>query len=395
MRVKLGYKAKSFLFAVVAVVFAVENSARAQVLSKSDVQVHGYVTQSLLFTTDNNIYTTYSSKGSLRWTDAIVSVSAAPVSKLRIGAQARYFLFGRYSNGVSLDWAQADYKFNDIVGIRAGKVKTPSGLYNDVQDIDPAYIWCELPQSVYPIFSRNSVLAHKGLVVYGALPRSETFSKLEYRFWLGHQVIGADDGVFYGLKELGIAFPNGVGGLEIGETLRWKTPARGLMIGASDIWRPVWENKITFGFGAITGRDRVPAFHSPDYFASYDFRRVSASAEFTRNAPSGVAIFVAGPSAPLLIDNRNWYVMSSLKVIKKLTGGLYFSEQVNHALPLGTNRYSKDWAIAGRYDLNQFLYLKAEQHFLDGTSIGYDMGLNPNGLKPDTRLTLAKVGFSF
>jgi len=52
-------------------------------------------------------------------------------------------------------FASADYKVNDKFGVRFGKVKTPSGCSNDVQDIDPAYMWSLLPQSIYPITSRT------------------------------------------------------------------------------------------------------------------------------------------------------------------------------------------------------------------------------------------------
>ncbi len=383
------------LLVVLTVLALTGSNTSAQAVNNADVQVHGYATQGFLYTTQNNIFTTDSSDGSGRWTDAIVNIGAVPTPRMRVGAQARYFLFGKYSHGVSLDWAQVDYKFNEHFGIRAGKVKTPAGLFNEVQDIDPAYIWCLLPQSVYPIFSRNSVLAHTGGVVYGAFPIEERLGKLEYRGWGGHQVIGADDGVFQTLKELGGRFPNGIRGPEFGAALRWKTPLPGLTVGASDIWRPVWVNTITVGYGAITGRDRVPAFYSPDYFASYDHGRISAAAEFTRNAPQGVATFANVPSTPLPIDNRNRYAMASYKATKKLTTGLYFSDQVNRALRPGPARCSKDWAIAGHYDVNQFVYVKAEQHFIDGTSIGYDVDLNSNGLKSDTRLTILKVGFSF
>ncbi|HEY9127199.1 MAG TPA: hypothetical protein VIM62_08725, partial [Acidobacteriaceae bacterium] len=79
----------------------------------------------------------------------------------------------------------------------------------------------------------------------------------------------------------------------------------------------------------------------------------------------------------------------------KLTSGVYVSQAVNYQTALGPGRYSKDWAISGRYDFNEFLYAKAEQHFIDGASIGYDTDLNPNGLKPDTRLTVLKIGVSF
>ena len=98
---------------------------------------------------------------------------------------------------------------------------------------------------------------------------------------------------------------------------------------------------------------------------------------------------------PDRFDIRSWYGMGSYKVTEKFTGGLYVMQEIDHATPLGPARYSKDWAVSGRYDFNQYLYAKAEQHFIDGTAQGYDSALNPHGLKPDTRLTILKVGVSF
>jgi hypothetical protein len=87
--------------------------------------------------------------------------------------------------------------------------------------------------------------------------------------------------------------------------------------------------------------------------------------------------------------------MASYKVTGKLSAGVYDSQYVVASTPLGPARYSKDWAISGRYDFNQFLYAKAEQHFVDGTAASYDTDLNPNGLKPTTKLTILKIGVSF
>jgi hypothetical protein len=87
--------------------------------------------------------------------------------------------------------------------------------------------------------------------------------------------------------------------------------------------------------------------------------------------------------------------MATYKVTGKLTLGAYNSEMVDHAAALGPARYSKDWTVSGRYDFNQFLYAKAEEHFIEGTEQDYDADLNPNGLKPNTKLTVLKIGVIF
>src|ERR1700679_1601105 len=134
--------------------------ASAQSIDDLNLQIHGYATQGFLYTTKNNIFTTGSSDGSPAWTDAVVNISAQPSSTLHVAVQARYYLLGNYGNKIHLDWAMIDYKVNDRFGIRAGKVKTPWGLFNETQDIDPSYIWALLPQSIYPTTSSNSILAH-------------------------------------------------------------------------------------------------------------------------------------------------------------------------------------------------------------------------------------------
>jgi hypothetical protein len=394
--VRLDDRLKSFLVVALALAFSVAFSAPAQVLDKYDVQLHGYATQGFLYTTQNNIYTTDSSDGSPRWTDAVVNIGAIPSAKIRVGAQVRYFLFGNYSNGVSLDWAQVDYRVNQHFGVRAGKVKTPSSLFNEVQDIDPAYIWSLLPPSVYPVSSRNSFLSHVGGVAYGNVQVGDGLGKLEYRAWGGRQKIGPSDGIFVIYRELGLDLPEGLRGGYFGGTLRWKTPISGLLVGAADTWKSDWQSKVVLINAALTGKETVRAFNLPNYFLSYSHGKFEAAAECTRVHPVILDAFPGLSPITIRVDTRAWYVLGSYKVTKKLGTGLYFSEQVDHAALLGNPaRFSKDWALAARYDFNQYLYLKAEQHFIDGTAIVYDTDLNPRGLKPDTRLTILKIGVSF
>ena len=117
--------------------------------------------------------------------------------------------------------------------------------------------------------------------------------------------------------------------------------------------------------------------------------------EYTRLPVNIVITFPNLSSIPVKNDEHSWYGMASYKVTGKLTGGVYCSQAVYHSAPLGPARYSKDWVVSGRYDFSQFIYAKAEQHFIDGTSADYDTDMNPDGLKPTTKLTILKIGVSF
>jgi hypothetical protein len=386
---------KKILAGAVALALGAGAQGLAQSLEELNIQIHGYATQGFLYSSNNNLLTTHSSDGSPAWTEAVLNIGAQPIPKLRIGVQGRYFLLGNFGNSITLDWAAADYKADEHLGVRFGKVKTPSGLFNDIQDIDPSYIWSLLPQSIYPITSRNSILAHYGGVVYGTFKLGAKAGKLEYRGWGGERQIGANDGYTLAQTEAGILAPNGIGGATYGAAVHWRTPLSGLMIGASDGKDPAWSANITTGNGFLTGTESIAPLNEPNYFALYEKNKVMVAAEYGRLPVSLTLRFTGLPPSYERIDYQNWYAMASYKLTSKLTAGVYDSQQVNHQAALGPARYSKDWTFSGRYDFSQYLYAKAEEHVIDGTAIGYDTDLNPNGLQPNTKLTILKVGVSF
>ncbi len=376
----------------------------AQSLDDLNIQIHGYATQGFLYTTQNNIFTTSSSNGSPAWTEAVVNIGAQPESKLRIGVQGRYFLLGNYGNAITLDWAAADYKFNDRLGVRFGKVKIPSGLFNETQDIDPSYMWSLLPQSIYPITSRNSALALYGGVVYGTLKLGPNVGKLEYRGWSGDISVGPGDGLFVKNAETGTTLPDGLSGMANGTALHWITPVPGLMAGASFVRLNTWSDPLSVGYGKYLGTETINPANEPNYFAKYEKNKLMVATEYQRYTGSALVTLPAlGPYGitKSVIDNRGWYGMASYKITDKLTAGAYDSQFFGHKVALGPARYSKDWVVSGRYDFSQFLYAKAEEHFISGTNQDYDTTLNPatkalpTGLYPTSKLTILKMGVSF
>jgi len=234
--------------------------AAGQSLDDLNLQVHGYVTQGFIYTNHNSWNTTDSENGSASWSEAVVNLSLQPQSKLRIGVQGRYYLMGDFGNQIVLDWAQLDYKVNERFGFRAGDVKTPMGLLNEIQDIDPANLWVLLPQSVYPIASRNSILDHFGGVVYGAVPLGERLGKLEYRGFGGQRVIAGSDGYFQSIRDAGFTLPHGITGPIFGGTLRWNTPLHGLMVGANEF---VSHSSGEIDYGGVQGTVTCRSLNRP------------------------------------------------------------------------------------------------------------------------------------
>ncbi len=123
-------------------------------------------------------------------------------------------------------------------------------------------------------------------------------------------------------------------------------------------------------------------------------KKLMVGGEYTRQALQKTTAFMGGPTIFIPKDQRAWYMMASYKIMQKLTAGIYYSDSLDRQLPISAARYQKDWALSARYDVNTFLYLKAEQHWVDGTELGYSTSDN-TALKPDTRMTIFKIGVSF
>jgi hypothetical protein len=360
----------------------------AQSLEDMDVQVHGYAAQGFLYTTHNNIFYANSSTGSPAWTEAVLNVTAQPRPKLRVGVQARYQLLGDSGNAITMDWAQADYLVNDRLGVRFGKVKTPWGLFNETQDIDPSYMWALMPQSVYDITTRNSDLAHFGGVAYGSIDIGENGGKADYRLWGGEQVIPTNDGQFDDLNDAG----NGPTGAFVypvfGGALHWRPSIHGLMIGASDA------RAERASVSLFAGSETFAAWNNLSYFGQYSRKKLMLAAEWNRQASPGTLNLTGQAPSSVSTDARGWYGMTTYKLTGKVSAGFYNSQFFDRDALLGADRFAKDWTVSGRYDVNEFIYLKAEEHFIDGTALSLDQAHNPT-LTTEYRLTALRVGVSF
>lgn len=364
----------------------------AQSMDDLNLQVHGYATQGLVYSSNNNWDTTNSTDGSAAWTEAVVNLTVQPQPRLRIGMQARYSLLGAYGNSITLDWAEGDFKVNEKLGLRVGKVKTPVGLLNDTQDVDPVQLWVLLPQAVYTLSNRNSLLAHYGAVVYGAIPLGESFGKLTYHAFGGARVLAGDDGFFQFLRDTGLTLPNGCAGPVVGAGLTWNTPVQGLIFGATDTFEhPSGDVAI----GPMRGTIKLSQLYIPYFFTRYERNKLMVAGEYNRIPLDSTIQFPGSPAFVTHMKDSAFYVMASYKLSQKVNAGLYYGSFIDRKAAFTSSRYQKDWALSGRYDLNPYLYLKLEQHIIDGTALGYSTSNNADGLKPNSRMTMLKLGVSF
>ncbi len=137
-----------------------------------DFQIHGFVGQSYILTSDNDVFGNSDAGGSFGFTEAGMNASARLSPKLQLSSQ---MLSRRAGQGTTatprLDYAVLDYRVysheTNQFGIRVGRLKNPFGFYNDTRDVPFTRPSIMLPQSIYFDRTRNLGLSGDSVQVYG------------------------------------------------------------------------------------------------------------------------------------------------------------------------------------------------------------------------------------
>lgn len=161
--------------------------------SDNPVKVHGFMGQSFIFTQENDFLVANSEKGSHELNEVGLTITSQISPKFRVGFQLLSRDFGDMDNNkTQLDWAFADYRFRDYLGIRFGRVKLPYGLYNEGRDTDILRPMVFLPQSVYDENYRPYLLAYQGTGIYGNYSH-DMIGSFDYNFYSGGMNLNKDE----------------------------------------------------------------------------------------------------------------------------------------------------------------------------------------------------------
>ncbi|MBN8731511.1 MAG: hypothetical protein J0L64_13285 [Acidobacteria bacterium] len=374
-------------------------AAQFEVAGKK-VQVHGFFSQGYALSDTNNYMTMNTSQGSLALTDGGVNISTKLTNKLRVGMQAYTRNMGQFTNGKpEIDWAYADYRITDWLGVRGGKVKTVIGLYNDTQDMEFLHTWAILPQSLYALDLRALNIAHVGGDLYGDVPLRK-LGTVSYTVYGGRQPDDKRGGYYYGLADSKLAIDR----FQVwakGADVRWMPAQGGLTVGAS------WNDQRQEGSARDLRFGRPVPFEffsrkNNTYrgYAEYQGRGLKFAAEYQR------LWAVQKYSLPFIpegsFDSRSWYVSGAYRIHRVLEAGSYHARYVtdwrkDHRPP-GAHVY--DTAVTVRVDVKPYWNVKVEGHFLDGyaslqSTRGFYARNNPQGLVPRTNLLVLRTGVNF
>ena len=370
---------------------------------EGSVQVHGFFTQGYAISNQNNYLTMNTSKGTAQMTDGGLNMSWKINGKLRVGAQVYDRYIGELGKGkATIDWALVDYRFRDWLGFRAGKVKTPMGLFTDAQDQEFLYTWALLPQAVYPLDTRETNIAHVGGDVYGSWGIKRA-GVLSYQVYAGHVPSDYRNGFYYGLQDAG--YSNVVYDTNtFGYDLRWTAPVSGLTAGVSQSSTPRTSSGMLPGLPFVATAKTES--HSTGLYAEFSRGRWRLDGEWRTNKQL-TQIFGLPPGFPSMTGEtaHPWFTALSYRFSKFVEVGAYRSQYryqtlFNQIFAGPSAGRMDDTTFSLRLDPKPFWNLKIEGHFMDGvggvlTLRGFYPHNNPQGLKPTTNLLVLRTGFNF
>jgi hypothetical protein len=359
------------------------------------LQLHGFVSQGFINTTDNN-YLAQSERGSLEFAEAGINVTKAVSDKLRLGVQLFTRDLGPIGNyDAKFDWFYLDYHAFDWLGLRAGRVKLPFGLYNEISDIDAARVPILLPQSVYSTRNRDFLLAQTGFELYGYIPLDAT-GAFDYRLYAGTIFLELPPRSSVSLLELNIPYVTG-------GRLMYETPLPGLRVGGSAQWL-----RLDFTVGPITAGPPTMPMMLPGgtgrlsavlwvTSAEYISENLLLAAEYGRWHTETESTTPAVPTSQRV--QERFYVMAAYRVLPWFTPGAYVSALYPNVDDRdGRDAYQQTYAATLRFDLHPQWLFKLEGHFMHGTA-ELEPALNDNvsraNLEENWLVFLAKTTLFF
>jgi len=148
--------------------------ARAELFSwlPPSVQIHGFLSQGAIWTSENNFFGDSEDDISLNFRELGLNASWRPFPSLQFSSQVLSREAGNGDDGdLRIDYGFVDYAFiadmQNLWGLRAGRVLNPYGLYNDTRDVAFLRPSILLPESIYFDTTRTLSLSGDGLQLYG------------------------------------------------------------------------------------------------------------------------------------------------------------------------------------------------------------------------------------
>ena len=337
------------------------------------LQVHGFLTQGIVVTSDNNFMGGSDDDGSLDLREIGLNFSLRATPDLHFSGQLLSHRSGEMDDGgVQLDYGMVDWTLlsgeQGRGGLRLGRVKLPYGFYNETRDVAYTRPAAVLPQPIYFEMTRNLQMSADGISIYGEFYGEA--GNLYASYQLGYPQ--ADD------RSVEAAF--------LGRNMGGHFEAN-----LSHLVNVTYEGdggryKLGMTYGWV-GMDYQRGTADPVTSGSVKFRPVIVSAQYNAEKWSLTAehfyeFFQFDEFGPLLDSSpvaRSYYLQGAYRPAPKweifARYDAFFRDQDDsngkdwHArtgLP-DFMAYAKDWSAGVRYDVNENFMVRAELHRVNGT----------------------------
>lgn len=322
-----------------------------------DTEIHGYGKQSFMQSSKNNYLDT--KEGSF----ADTNVDLVFTNKIADNTSVWVQIFGDASS-FGLDWAYVDYKFNNGFSVRAGQMKLPIGIFNEIRDIQILHLGI-----LEPIMYRT-----EGDIVF------EAYRGVGANYKEGPVTVDLYGGSF--ILNLTDPAEKCVTKELIGGKLSYETPIEGLnLIGSY----ATFQGKI---IDAATGTVITPEGkeHTMVVSVKYDNHNVELNAEYAKNKK------LEGPSAD------SYYVEAGYRFFDKLTPFVRYdfiadvSSGVDRSDP---SNYQKETVVGVGYKINSNFAVKAEERFIDGYYLVLNNGDINSSLEKKWSMFTTGINFMF
>ena len=365
------------------------------------VDFHGFASQGLLYSSSYN-YLGDTKDATGKFFEAGVNTSFNPFARTRIAAQG--FLFdvgdnvGQYHP--FLDYALLEYTLNDHIGLRAGRIRRPAGIYNHIQDVDLARTWVLLPQGVYDARWRDFSASLDGGELFGNFSLGPV-GGFSYEVYIGNLTMSRNGGVANAIQN---SQPYSFDGIDdcliVGGQLWWNTPLDGLRVGLSGGYLRNWGYSIHAN--PALQLHAVGDIPFGQVSLEYAWRSWTFQAEYYTHDLNGHNYnnlgFPADSFTGRLHDHPDsWYVSAAYRFNKWFEAGAYYTEHYNDVDHRNNTPDSnqKDTALTLRFDPKDWWLIKIEGHYLNGTGLLNDNASNPVRQNNGWFMLALKTTFSF
>lgn len=320
------------------------------------VEIHGFANQNYL----RSPSVSYKEAGPLRDSfdeSAVALLFTAPLGE-RIKAWTLLHMTGQE---VRMDWAFVDYRFNASTVGRAGRIKLPVGLYNEIIDAKFLQLSTEAP------------FVYQGPV--GIAPESFNGMSVNSDFQFGATGLSVD--LYVGQTAKSSEDPTRASSNLAGARVTVQTPINGLRLMASG-----YRNRFVDQADPL-----APTKQTQDTWvlsSEYKNERVDLKAEYATSKIGGV-------------QKRAWYIQSGYSISESWQPYVrYDALTTDTSLGSDPAYYQKDVVVGVNYMINSSLSVRGENHWNRGYALPVAGGtVAPGDGKPRWSYFTASVNFIF